>query len=257
LRKREIAFALAIGAMAAGGAAVMLDQDEDYVAPIVAVAGPDNQTYEVAPFEELSTVGPQDVVITTGETFSVRSEGSPAALAALEAVVEDDKLVIRPKGNFAEGFDWSSVAGATFYVTTPRLDAILLAGSGSVRIDRVEGGSFSSLIAGPGELSIASMEVDEADFRIGGSGNVVATGTAREARVSIGGSGAVRAAGLLSETASVSIGGSGDVALTVQEEAQVSIAGSGDVEISGPARCSVSRLGSGNVRCSGGGGDTD
>ena len=124
LRKREIAFALAAGAMAAGSAALILDQDEGYVAPVVAVAGPDNQTYEVAPFEELSTVGPQDVVITTGETFSVRSEGSPGALAALEAVVEDDKLVIRPKGNFAAGFDWSSVAGATFYVTTPRLDAV-------------------------------------------------------------------------------------------------------------------------------------
>ena len=123
-------------------------------------------------------------------------------------------------------------------------------------LDRIEGESFSGTIAGPGELSIATMTVDEADFRIGGSGNVTAAGTAREASVSIGGSGEVRAGGLMAQTAEVSIGGSGDVALTVQEDADISIAGSGDVDISGPARCSVSRMGSGEVRCSGGGGDT-
>jgi hypothetical protein len=255
LRKREIAFALAMGGLAAGGAALVLEAEDSSPAPLVAME--DRATFDVAPFEEISTIGPQDVVIVTGDSYSVRSEGSPRAIAQLEAVVEDDRLVIRPRGDFARGFDWSSLSGATFYVTTPRLDAISLAGSGSVRIDKVEGGSFTGSIAGPGELAIATLDVDEVDFRIGGSGNVSAAGTAREALVSIGGSGAVRAGGLLSQTASVSIGGSGDVALTVEEEAQVSIAGSGDVDISGPGRCSVSRMGSGTVRCSGGGGDTN
>lgn len=252
LRKREVVFAVAMGALASGGAAlILLDDGGSYAGP--ALTGPSEQTYEVAPFAGISTTGPQDVVVTLGETTSVRSEGSPDALALLEAVVEDGKLIIRPKNDF-DGWAWGRLQSATFYVTLPRLDTVALAGSGDVRVDRVEGEDFVGSVAGPGELSIGALDVDEADFRIGGSGNVVAAGTARETRVSIGGSGEVQANGLRSETASVSIGGSGDVALTVEDEADVSIVGSGDVAISGPARCSVTQMGSGDVRCEGGGG---
>ena len=59
-------------------------------------------TYQVAEFDEIATTGPQDVVITIGETFSVRAEGSPEALAQLEAVVEGDTLAIRPKTGMVE-----------------------------------------------------------------------------------------------------------------------------------------------------------
>lgn len=245
-----------MGALAAGGAAIILDESEGGGAPFIVANQADNLTYDVAQFEEISTTGPQNVVVTIGETQSVRSEGSPEALGLLEAVVEDGKLVIRPKGRFGT-FDWPRVASATFFVTLPRLEAVAVAGSGDISVDKIEGESFSGTIAGSGVLNIAAMEVDEADFRIGGSGNVIAAGTARETRVAIGGSGEVRAGALRSESASIMIGGSGDVALTVQDEAEVSIAGSGDVEISGPAKCSVTQMGSGNVRCEGGGGGTD
>lgn len=259
LRKREIVFAVAAGLLAAGGAALILDDDGGGGGPdpVPVVAGPNALNYQVAQFDEISTVGPQDVVITYGETASVRSEGSPEALSLLEAVVEDGQLIIRPKDRF-NGWAWGRLDDATFHVTVPRLDAVAVAGSGNVRVDRIAGDNFEGSIAGPGELSIGVMAVKEADFRIGGSGNVaVADGVADETRVSIGGSGEVRAGGLRSGTASVSIGGSGDVALTVQDEADVSIAGSGDVNISGPGRCSVTRMGGGDVRCEGGGGTDD
>lgn len=247
---REVVFAVAMGGLAATGAGLILfDRDDGPPPALAAAAAP--VAYDGTPFEEVSTVGPQDVVITIGDTYSVRSEGSPEALARLEAVVEDGKLVIRPREQFGGGFNWGRLAGATYYVTVPRLEALSLAGSGDISIDRIEGESFTGSVTGPGELSIAAIEVDEADFTIAGSGNLVAAGTAREARVSIAGSGEVRSGGLRSETASVSIAGSGDVALTVQDEARIRIMGSGDVDIAGPATCSVSRMGSGNVRCNG------
>jgi len=249
LRKREILFAVTLGAVAAGGAGIVLSESGSEPMPFVVAAAP--QTYELAPFEQISTVGPQDVVVTFGDTQSVRSEGSPEALGQLEVVVEDGELTIRPRNEF--GVNWASLSSATYFVTLPRLERVSLAGSGNIRIDKIEGDSFSGAIAGSGELAIADMRVDEADFRIGGSGNVRAAGTAREARVSIGGSGQIQAAGLRSQTATISIGGSGDAALTVEDEAQVSIAGSGNVAITGPARCSISQMGSGNVTCDGGG----
>jgi hypothetical protein len=258
LRKREIVLAVTTGALAAGAAAGILS--DGFGGPgssfesQVDNAAFENAAYEVGAFEEITTVGPQDVVVTQGDTFSARAEGSTGALALLEVVVEDGKLVIRPKGEYRFGFDWDRLQPATIYVTVPTLEGVSLAGSGDIRIDKIEGEEFVGALAGPGTLSIAAMTVDEADFRIGGSGNVVAAGTAREARVSIGGSGEVRAGGLRTQTATISIGGSGDVALTAEDEVDVSIAGSGNVGISGPARCSVRQFGSGNVDCSGGGG---
>jgi hypothetical protein len=259
LRKREIAFAIAMGALAAGGAALFV-ADDGPSAPgdaIEAISGAREISYQAADFDEISTSGPQDVVVTRGDSFAVRSEGSPEALAQLEAVNINGRLTIRPKPGFNWG-NWRSLAPATFYVTLPRLDAVAVAGSGDITIDRVEGESFEGQIAGSGSLAISAMKVDRANFFIGaaggGSGDVVVSGTARDAHVTIAGSGEVKAGGLRSETASISIMGSGDVALDVEDEAKVSIAGSGDVDISGPARCSVTQMGSGDVRCAGGGG---
>jgi hypothetical protein len=251
LRKREVAFAVALGGLAAGTAALILGgSDDSSPAPISVAAAP--QTFELAEFDEISTSGPQQVVVTLGETQSVRSEGSPEALGQLEVVVEDGELIIRPRDE--SGVDWGVLSSAKYFVTVPHLEAVSLAGSGNLRVDRIEGDSFTGTIGGSGELTIADMEVDEADFRIGGSGTVIAAGTAGETRVAIGGSGDVQARELRSDEASVDIGGSGNVALTVEDEARVLIAGSGDVDISGPARCSVTNIGGGNVRC---GSDSD
>jgi len=252
LRVREIVFAVAMGGLAAGGAALILDESNDGGAPMIVVnTGPVSRTYELATFDQIATVGPQDIVITYGETQSVRAEGSGQALAELEVVVEDGELTIRPKDQSAFGFDWDRFRSTTFHITVPQLQRVSLAGSGDITVDRIEGDSFEGTIAGPGKLSIADLKVDEADFSIAGSGDLVVAGTAREADVRIGGSGKIQAGGLRSENASIAIGGSGDVALTVQDQARISIAGSGDVDISGPARCSLTRMGSGDVRCNG------
>jgi hypothetical protein len=250
LRKREIVLAVAAGALAAGGAAIVLEANDGSDSVPVAAAQAANSDYDVGDFDQVSTIGPQDVAITIGETYSVRSEGAPEALGQLEVLVDDGELTIRPKD--ARRTNWHSLSSATFYVTMPRVERIAQAGSGDVRVDRIEGDSFEGAIAGSGELAIDVLEVEEADLSIAGTGTVaVAAGTAEETEVSIGGRGEVRAAGLRSETASISIGGVGEVALTVEEEAEISIMGSGDVEISGPARCSVSRMGGGEVRCNG------
>ena len=254
-RKREVVFAVAMGALAAGGAAIILDESEGGGAPFIVANQADNLTYDFGPFEEISTTGPQNVVVTIGETQSIRSEGPPEALGILEAVVVDGRLIIRPRERFRGRFNRSQLDSAIFFVTVPKLEVVSLEGSGNVSVDRIEGDSFAGSVGGSGELAIAAMQVDEADFSIAGSGDLVVAGTARDSEISIVGSGDVQANGLRSETGSVSIVGSGDAALTVDRDAQVSIMGSGDVQIAGSARCSVTRIGSGDVRCSGDGGD--
>jgi len=245
-----------MGGLAAGGVALVLDNDEHGSISVSAAAAPDSKTYTLAPFTQIATSGPQDVVVSYGEKPSVRAEGSAESLAWLEPTVTNGKLTIKPR----DGFNWTRWAmlePTTFYVTVPRLDRVAAAGSGDVSVDQVKGESFEGTVTGSGELSINAMDVDRASFAANASGDVVVVGTARETHVEIGGSGTVDGGGLRSKTASVVISGSGDVELAVDDTADVSVGGSGNVDISGTARCSVTRYASGEVDCDGGGGTND
>jgi len=254
LRLREIVFALAMGGFAAGGAAIALDAMHDDGGPSEEFAADTTRDYQVASFDRISTSGPQDIEVKYGDTLAVRAEGSSRALSQLEVRVENGRLTIGPKEGFFRG-NWGILDEATVYVTVPKLSEVAIAGSGDVRVDRIEGDSFEGKIGGDGQISIADLKVDRADFSVAASGSISAAGSAGQTHASIAGSGEIDAGSLRSDTASISIAGSGDVALTVDKEAQVSITGSGDVDIAGPGHCSVTRFGSGSVSCAGGGGD--
>ncbi|HEY6815721.1 MAG TPA: head GIN domain-containing protein [Croceibacterium sp.] len=248
LRKREVLFAVAAGVLAAGAAALILDNDDE--GPTIAVTAEDSgtRTYELAPFAQLATFGAHDVVIEYGETQSVRAEGPANALAGIEAAVRDGRLTIRPNG-IPQFSDWGGFGEVTYYVTLPRLESVTLSGPGDVSIDRIEGESFSGSVRGPGELTIEALQVDDAEFAVRGPGQIAAAGTAGKTRVTIEGPGEVDAEELTSATAMVTVSGPGELELTVDDDAQVSVTGGGNVDIAGTASCTVSRAGTGNVRC--------
>lgn len=208
------------------------------------------RAYQVGPFDSVSAVGPSNVIVTVGGDTSVRAEGPADLLDRMEVVVEDGDLEIRPRREFRNNYRWDERRKATFYVAAPALKAAAVAGSGDMKIDRVEGDRFSGSVAGSGNLDIASLRVSTARFSIAGSGDLSARGSAAQSDHTIAGSGNLRLGQLASRSASVSIAGSGNVDLNAAETVKVSMIGSGDVTVAGTARCSVSRIGSGSVRCS-------
>jgi hypothetical protein len=253
LRKREIFLAVAAGALATGTAAIVMEEGFDVVEysepTAVNVNGATEISYELADFTEIRTEGPQDVVVTHGDEFTVRSEGSSSALGLLQAQVSDGRLTIGPPDGFNMG-NWRRLQDATFYVTMPTLDAVTISGYGDMRIDGVSSDSFSAAITGSeSTLDIVNMDVGEVQIAIAGSGEISLAGAAREVNFFIGGTGEINAERLQSETADIAIGGSGDVRLSVAERADIAIGGRGDVNIYGNATCSVSQFGGGDVEC--------
>lgn len=205
------------------------------------------RSFEVGAFHSVELAGPHDVVVTVGGAPSVRAEGDAEAIERLDIKVEDGELSI---GTRHEGwFSGSRHGRVTIYVTAPSLDEASVAGSGNMRIDRIQGEAFEASLAGSGNLEIAAMQARSAEFSIAGSGNITAAGTAEETEVDIAGSGNARLDSLQARRASVSIAGSGDVNVQASEAVDASILGSGNVNVRGTARCSVSKMGSGEVRC--------
>lgn len=206
--------------------------------------------FDLAGFDAVLLAGPHDVIVTVGAAHSVRAEGDPETLDRVEIEVEGGTLRIgAKKGKWS--FGWTDRAKTTIYVSLPAIRAASIAGSGDMRVDRVQSERFAASIAGSGDLQIAALRTADAKFSIAGSGNISASGTAQRAGISIAGSGDVNLEGFEARSAEVSIVGSGDVRARAMETADVSIMGSGDVMLSGSARCNVNKRGSGSVRCGG------
>ena len=211
-----------------------------------------SRNYQVGAFQEIEVAGPYDVDVRTGGNPSVSAQGSENLLKRTVVEVRGDKLVIHPErehGFFH--FGWSTNGKAHFTVTVPQLSGATIAGSGDIRVDKVQGNSFDGTVAGSGGLNVMTMDVQSLKLSIAGSGGVKAgTGKAQSAEYEIAGSGDVDAGAIQTQQAKVSIAGSGSVRAHASGTADVSIMGSGDVDLSGGAKCSISKAGSGNVRCS-------
>lgn len=215
-------------------------------------AGPTvSRNYQVGNFQKVEVAGPYDVEVRTGANPSVSAQGSQKLLERTIVEVRGDKLVIRPqqRNNWFGG--WSTRGKANFTVTVPQLNGATIAGSGDIKVDRVQGERFDGTVAGSGGLHVNAIDVQALKLSIAGSGGVKAgNGKAQTADYDIAGSGSVDAGAVEAQQAKVSIAGSGSVSANAKTTADVSIMGSGDVEVTGGAKCNVSKAGSGNVRCS-------
>ena len=212
-----------------------------------------SRNYQVGTFDQIELAGRYDVDVRTGTAASVAASGPEQAMERLVVEVRGGKLVIEPRNERRWfGFGGRNKLGKVkVIVTVPELTAASLAGSGNIRVDKVQGNRFEGEISGSGDLQLGTVAVGELKLSIAGSGGLDAgTGRARSAEYGIAGAGDVRAARLSTEDLKVSIAGSGNVQAHATRAAEVDIVGSGNVDISGGAKCAVSKAGSGNVRCS-------
>jgi len=211
-----------------------------------------SRNYQVGNFQKLEVAGPYEVEVRTGGNPGVSATGGERLLSQTAVEVRGDKLVIRPQEQH-HFFQWGfgSHGKARFTVTVPQLSGAMIAGSGDINVDKVQGDAFEGTVAGSGDLAVASINVQALKLSIAGSGGLkVEGGKAQSGDYSIGGSGDIDASGIQTQQAKVSIAGSGSVKANAAATADVSIMGSGDVDVSGGAKCNVSKAGSGSVRCS-------
>ena len=197
-------------------------------------------------FTEVEAMGPDNVVLVTGDTFSIKAEGNAEAIKTLRFKMDGSAIQIgRNKGKWFG----DSGKGVTITITAPRVSSVSLAGSGDFKGDKLSGDKVVIDLAGSGNVEVADITAPDVEGNVAGSGNIKVAGKAVKAEWSIAGSGNVDASFIVSEDVEVSIAGSGDVLTNATKTADVSIAGSGDVTVTGGAKCTKSVIGSGKVIC--------
>jgi len=207
------------------------------------------RTYSVTGFEKIRIDGPYAVTLKVGSGGSAVATGDQRAIDRLKVEVQNRTLVVRTDRQAWGGWDKDSPGRVALSITTPSLTSAVLAGSGSIAIDRAKAQRFDLAVNGSGSASIGALETDRAFLSLVGSGGLAVGGKASQTRASLQGSGTIDAAKLSVDDLDLSATGSGDASFAARRTAKVTSAGSGEVTIAGTAACTVTSVGSGQVRC--------
>ncbi|VWX59997.1 head GIN domain-containing protein [Sphingorhabdus sp. 109] len=197
-------------------------------------------------FEGVTLAGPDDVVFTTADDFSIRAEGDSDAIEQLRYRISGDQIKI---GRDSDDKFWGDGGKATIYISGPALKSAKLAGSGDMDVDAMKADAAELSIAGSGNIRVKNIETASLRSKIAGSGNLDLAGTAESVDISIAGSGDISGKDLNAGSASISVAGSGDVELSSDGSVDAKVMGSGDVRIHGDATCKARATGSGNISC--------
>ena len=207
--------------------------------------GSPSRSFSVSGFTGVDLIGSDAIDGRPGAQFSVVADGDPAVLDLLDISVGEDTLRVSRKPQ-----DGRQPRGsARIHVVMPVLHRAASRGSGSIKAMKAQG-DFSGSVAGSGTVSVAALRGGTVQLSVNGSGSVDVAGTADTLNAAVAGSGSIKAARLTAAGADVSIAGSGSLLATVKGRATVSLAGSGTAQIGGGATCTIQSRGSGKVRCS-------
>ena len=184
---------------------------------------PAAQTRTVAPFTRVELAGANNVVVHVGEPRSVIVKADQNLLGHVTTEVQSGQLVIaNTPGSF------STKSPMVVEVSAPRLESVVLSGSGNIVIDGLSSASF--------------------DASLPGSGTLTADGTATRLDVAVEGSGSVLFSRLVAQHVHAAVGGTGSVFVTATGTLAASVSGTGSIVYQGnPRRVTKSVTGSGTI----------
>jgi len=216
-----------------------------------AAAGePARETRDISqPFSEVRLVGDVDLELSQGDAVSLVIEAPREELSTIQSEVKDGVLTLRrnESRNWVFWHWFHRHWKARVLLSTPAAERLVVDGSGSVHADAWTSHALELLVSGAGNVGIGRLTVTRLHCDLFGSGNVRIAGSAAHQRIRLAGSGAYRAPDLKSQAATVSISGSGDAELWVEQTLEARIAGSGDVRYYGAPTVTKSVSGPGSV----------
>ena len=153
------------------------------------------RTLSVTDFDRVSVVGEMRVVISISTATSVRVSGDSHDLETISANVSGQALRIS-----SARFGWGSSAKArgplTVYVTTPKLRAATLNGSGALDVAHMRAPRVELGLSGSGSVTVKTVKAETLVVHLSGSGHLMLGGQAAQASLSAQGSGQLDAGAL-------------------------------------------------------------
>lgn len=218
-------------------------------------AGNVKKNYDVSNFTSIQLYGAPKLVVSEGNTVSVRVEGDEDLVKLYDVSVEGKTLIVKPKNKKQNNWG-TNKKQIQFFVQMPKLSALTLLGSGDIIVnDNMTWESKSAVkLSGSGDIKLGRLNVSGFNLMLNGSGDVeVKSIKATSIDVELKGSGDVEVAELIVDKLSARVTGSGDIELRKGKSiyAEYKVTGSGDLTASGieSKEVKASIAGSGDVAC--------
>lgn len=195
-------------------------------------------------FNQITSSGPFDILLTQGNTTSVKVEAESNLLPYIITEVKGNTLILKTKNDV----DLKTNQDITIAITVKDLNQLKISGSGSLKgtntlkLDRL------NLIVSGSEKIDLSLQSNNLDMGISGTTKVTLKGAASRTTYRISGTADIDASGLVSDNAQVAVSGVGKLHVNAQKKLDVSVSGVGKIWYKGNPSVSQSVSGMGVVR---------
>ncbi len=205
-----------------------------------------SQVRNVGGFNQIQFNGNGNLIISQGDSESVRLEGEDSVIELMTTLVVDKALRIDYK-KASMALLTSTRPPVNVYVQVKDIQEIRLTGSGTITTTTpLNAYNLKVSLSGSGSGTI-DISGHKLVTILSGSSNFEVKGTVENQDVWISGSGIYQAEKLLSQVANINITGSGKVSVNVQDNLDIHISGAGSVTYQGSPKIRQTIAGSGSV----------
>lgn len=184
---------------------------------------------DVSRFSSIEMSGIGHLSVNRGEIFRVEVKLDSNLIDRYRTKVSGGVLSL----GFEPGVAVNGVTSLEVEVTLPELERISLSGAAEARLqDAFQGKRFSVGISGSGKLA-GALDYRSVEIDISGAGSLFLDGRADDLSIGISGSGDFSGASLATESAKVSISGTGTAKLRARSRLEARISGAGSVKYFG------------------------
>lgn len=202
------------------------------------------KTVTTQSYDAIKAVGFMDVHLEKGNEGSITVSAEDNLHQYLIIEVKDDVLVVRVKKNV------NIKTKKGIHVTVPFQDIskVSLVGSGDVDSkDTINSDELDVSVTGSGDIILA-VEGNAINAKVTGSGDMTLTGNVNDLEVKVSGSGDFKGDRLKSNNTQAYVSGSGDIEINATKSLKARVNGSGDIEYSGSPETSDTKVvGSGSI----------
>lgn len=205
------------------------------------------ETRPVSDFEAVSFSSFGEMTVVQGETESLSIQAEDNVLPEIRTQVRNGTLSI----GYADENGWARVRPTQpirFTLTVKHLNALDLSGAGSVVVKALTSDTLQIVLSGAGSLSCEELEAGDIGLRLSGAGSIDASGKATRLEARLSGFGSYKGGNLQSETADVTISGTGSAVVWATGHLDAHISGLGSVQYYGQPQVTKNVSGLGSVQ---------
>ncbi len=200
--------------------------------------------FEVSDFDRLNFSGIGNIIITQGDTESLKVEAESNVIERLEISSGGKSLKIGFKNNF---FNIIPTKPINFYLSVKDLREINMSGVGSINCENLTTDDLSIDSSGAGSIDM-NLTTTVLEVALSGAGKVNLTGRTQSQSIDISGAGSYSTKEFASKDCEVSISGLGRAIVNVSDTLDINMSGLGSVEYVGKPAVSQDISGGGSVK---------